>query len=84
VSGPGLVAGDVVLDALPCFSQGYEAPGVWQVAVVLVEEETQRYRPTKSYLSYLPVHGYSVPLRPSSCRMSLSAWWAGSPWSYSI
>lgn len=28
MSGPGLVAGDVVVDALPYFDQGYEAPGV--------------------------------------------------------
>lgn len=28
MAGPGLVAGDVVVDALPYFDQGYEAPGV--------------------------------------------------------
>ncbi|CAN8214726.1 unnamed protein product [Coccothraustes coccothraustes] len=60
VLGPGLVARDVVVDALPCFNQGYEAPGVRQGAVALGEEETQRYRPTKNYLSYLPVHDYSA------------------------
>ena len=27
-SGTGLVAGEVVVDALPYFDQGYEAPGV--------------------------------------------------------
>ncbi|NWR77974.1 SPF27 factor, partial [Centropus unirufus] len=28
MAGPGLVAGEVVVDALPYFDQGYEAPGV--------------------------------------------------------
>lgn len=28
MSGPGLVAGEVAVDALPYFDQGYEAPGV--------------------------------------------------------
>ncbi|KAM4885091.1 pre-mRNA-splicing factor SPF27 isoform 2-T2 [Sylvia borin] len=60
MSGPGLVAGDVVVDALPYFDQGYEAPGVREAAAALVEEETRRYRPTKNYLSYLPAHDYSA------------------------
>uniref|UniRef100_A0A8D0FDJ9 Pre-mRNA-splicing factor SPF27 n=1 Tax=Strix occidentalis caurina TaxID=311401 RepID=A0A8D0FDJ9_STROC len=46
MAGPGLVAGDVVVDALPYFDQGYEAPGVREAAAALVEEETRRYRPT--------------------------------------
>lgn len=28
MAGTGLVAGEVVVDALPYFDQGYEAPGV--------------------------------------------------------
>ncbi|NWI21904.1 SPF27 factor, partial [Crypturellus soui] len=60
MSGPGLVAGDAVVDALPYFDQGYEAPGVREAAAALVEEETRRYRPTKNYLSYLPAHDYSA------------------------
>ncbi|KAK2526536.1 Bcas2 [Columba guinea] len=60
MAGPGLVAGDVVVDALPYFDQGYEAPGVREAAAALVEEETRRYRPTKNYLSYLPAHDYSA------------------------
>lgn len=53
MAGTGLVAGEVVVDALPYFDQGYEAPGVREVAEVLVEEETRRYQPTKNYLRYL-------------------------------
>ncbi|KAM4646063.1 pre-mRNA-splicing factor SPF27 isoform 2-T2 [Amazona ochrocephala] len=60
MAGPGLVAGDVVVDALPYFDQGYEAPGVREAAAALVEEETRRYRPTKNYLSYLPAHDFSA------------------------
>ncbi|NXJ88713.1 SPF27 factor, partial [Corythaixoides concolor] len=60
MAGPGLVAGDVVVDALPYFDQGYEAPGVREAAAALVEEETRRYRPTKNYLSYLPAHDCSA------------------------
>lgn len=47
------MAREVVVDALPYFDQGYEAPGVREVAEVLVEEETRRYQPTKNYLRYL-------------------------------
>ncbi|XP_074920911.1 pre-mRNA-splicing factor SPF27 isoform X2 [Chelonoidis abingdonii] len=60
MSGPGLVAGEVAVDALPYFDQGYEAPGVREAAAALVEEETRRYRPTKNYLSYLPTPDYSA------------------------
>ncbi|KAB0342548.1 hypothetical protein FD754_019474 [Muntiacus muntjak] len=50
MAGTGLVAGEVVVDALPYFDQGYEAPG----------EETRRYRPMKNYLSYLTAPDYSA------------------------
>ncbi|EHB07496.1 Pre-mRNA-splicing factor SPF27 [Heterocephalus glaber] len=60
MAGTGLVAREVVVDALPYFDQGYEAPGVKEVAVALVEEETRRYRPTKNYLSYLTAPDYSA------------------------
>ncbi|XP_059746641.1 pre-mRNA-splicing factor SPF27 [Bos taurus] len=60
VAGTGLVAGEVVVDALPYFDQGYEAPGVREAAAALVEEETRRYRPTKNYLSYLTAPDYSA------------------------
>uniref|UniRef100_F7FQ59 Pre-mRNA-splicing factor SPF27 n=1 Tax=Ornithorhynchus anatinus TaxID=9258 RepID=F7FQ59_ORNAN len=60
MAGTGLVAGEVVVDALPYFDQGYEAPGVREAAAALVEEETRRYRPTKNYLSYLPAPDYSA------------------------
>ncbi|KAM3838791.1 pre-mRNA-splicing factor SPF27 isoform 2-T2 [Vipera latastei] len=56
----GLVAGEVAVDALPYFDQGYEAPGVREAAAALVEEETRRYRPTKNYLSYLLTPDYSA------------------------
>uniref|UniRef100_A0A8C3MJN8 Pre-mRNA-splicing factor SPF27 n=1 Tax=Geospiza parvula TaxID=87175 RepID=A0A8C3MJN8_GEOPR len=56
MSGPGLVAGDVVVDVPPYFDQAY----VQEAAAALVEEETRRYWPTKSYLSYLPAHDYSA------------------------
>ena len=60
MAGTGLVAGEVVVDALPYFDQGYEAPGVHEAAAALVEEETRRYRPTKNYLSYLTAPDYSA------------------------
>ncbi|XP_063811498.1 pre-mRNA-splicing factor SPF27 [Pseudophryne corroboree] len=60
MAGTSLVAGDVVVDALPYFDQGYDAPGVREAAAALVEEETRRYRPTKNYLSYLPTPDYSA------------------------
>lgn len=60
LKGTGLVAGEVVVDALPYFDQGYEAPGVREAAAALVEEETRRYRPTKNYLSYLTAPDYSA------------------------
>ncbi|XP_012880209.1 PREDICTED: pre-mRNA-splicing factor SPF27 isoform X2 [Dipodomys ordii] len=60
MAGTGLVAGEVVVDALPYFDQGYEAPGVREAAAALVEEETRRYRPTKNYLSYLAAPDYSA------------------------
>ncbi|CAI9178877.1 unnamed protein product [Rangifer tarandus platyrhynchus] len=56
----GLVAREVVVDALPYFDQGYEAPGVREAAAALVEEETRRYQPTKNYLSYLTAPDYSA------------------------
>ncbi|MBZ3884323.1 Pre-mRNA-splicing factor SPF27 [Sciurus carolinensis] len=60
MAGTELVAGEVVVDALPYFDQGYEAPGVQEAAAVLVEEETRSYRPTKNYLSYLTALDYST------------------------
>jgi pre-mRNA-splicing factor SPF27 len=48
------MAGEVSVDALPYFDQGYEEPGVREEAARLVEEETRRYRPTRNYLEYLP------------------------------
>ncbi|XP_073443184.1 pre-mRNA-splicing factor SPF27 [Dendrobates tinctorius] len=60
MAGTSLVAGDVVVDALPYFDQGYDAAGVREAAAALVEEETRRYRPTKNYLSYLPTPDYTA------------------------
>uniref|UniRef100_A0A2K6P1M4 Uncharacterized protein n=1 Tax=Rhinopithecus roxellana TaxID=61622 RepID=A0A2K6P1M4_RHIRO len=67
MAGMGLVAGEVVVDAqlyLFFFFFGtesrYEAPGVQEVAAVLVEKETCRYQPTMNYLSYLIVPNYSA------------------------
>lgn len=60
MAGTSFVAGDVVVDALPYFDQGYDAPGVREAAAALVEEETRRYRPTKNYLSYLSTPDYSA------------------------
>ena len=54
------MAGEVVVDVLPYFDQGYEAPGVHEAAAALVEEETRRYRPTKNYLSYVTAPDYSA------------------------
>ncbi|KAH3874225.1 hypothetical protein DPMN_037467 [Dreissena polymorpha] len=52
------MAGEVVVDALPYFDQGYDETGVREAALALVEEETRRYRPTKNYLEYLPQAQY--------------------------
>ncbi|XP_078615188.1 pre-mRNA-splicing factor SPF27-like [Branchiostoma floridae x Branchiostoma japonicum] len=54
------MAGEVLIDALPYFDQGYDDSGVRELAQALVEEETRRYRPTKNYLSYLPTPDYSA------------------------
>ena len=47
----------VAIDALPYYDRGYDEPGVRQAAVQLVEEEMQRYRPTKNYLAEFPAPG---------------------------
>ncbi|MGH0167569.1 UNVERIFIED_CONTAM: hypothetical protein FKN15_052700 [Acipenser sinensis] len=60
MAGTSSVAGDVFVDALPYFDQGYDAAGVREAAAALVEEETRRYRPTKNYLSYLPTPDFST------------------------
>lgn len=52
------MAGEVVVDALPYFDQGYDDTGVKEAAIALVEEETRRYRPTKNYLDYLQNANY--------------------------
>lgn len=48
------MAGEVLVDALPYFDQGYDDPGVRETALAMVEEECRRYRPTKNYLEHLP------------------------------
>jgi len=54
------MAGEVVVDALPYYDQGYDDPGVREAAKSLVEEEIRRYRPTKNYLDYLPPANYEA------------------------
>ncbi|KAK3580907.1 hypothetical protein CHS0354_008197 [Potamilus streckersoni] len=54
------MAGEVVVDALPYYDQGYDETGVREAALALVEEETRRYRPTKNYLEYLPAPNYNA------------------------
>lgn len=48
------MAGEVLVDALPYFDQGYDDVGVRENALAMVEEECRRYRPTKNYLEHLP------------------------------
>lgn len=48
------MAGEVLVDALPYFDQGYDDAGVRETALAMVEEECRRYRPTKNYLEHLP------------------------------
>lgn len=48
------MSGEVIVDALPYIDQGYDEPGVREAALLMVEEETRRYRPTKNYLENLP------------------------------
>ena len=50
----------VAIDALPYYDRGYDEPGVRQAAVQLVEEEMQRYRPTKNYLAEFPAPGTTL------------------------
>ena len=47
----------VAIDALPYYDHGYDEPGVREGAIQLVEEEMQKYRPTKNYLDHLPAPG---------------------------
>ena len=47
----------VAIDALPYYDRGYDEPGVREAAMQLVQEEMQRYRPTKDYLENLPSVG---------------------------
>ncbi|KAJ8021590.1 Pre-mRNA-splicing factor SPF27 [Holothuria leucospilota] len=47
------MAGEVFIDALPYYDQGYDEPGIKEAAYALIEEETRRYRPTKNYLELL-------------------------------
>ncbi|ESO09770.1 hypothetical protein HELRODRAFT_186289 [Helobdella robusta] len=54
------MSGEVVVDALPYFDQGYEAPGVQEAASALVDEEMRRYRPAKNYLEFLPNARYDA------------------------
>lgn len=49
------MAAEIVIDALPYYDKGYDDPGVQDAAVALVEEETRRYRPTRNYLTNLPL-----------------------------
>ncbi|XP_010782564.1 pre-mRNA-splicing factor SPF27 [Notothenia coriiceps] len=60
MAGTASVAGEVFVDALPYFDQGYDAAGVREAAGALVEEETRRYRPTKNYLSYLTIPDFAT------------------------
>ena len=46
---------EIIIDALPYYDKGYDDPGVRDAAVALVEEETRRYRPTRNYLTHLPL-----------------------------
>lgn len=41
MAGPGLVAGEVAVDALPYFDQGYEAPGVREAVRVASRERRE-------------------------------------------
>ena len=54
------MAGEVVVDALPYFDQGYDEQGVREAAIALVDEETRRYRPSKNYLEHLPTPNYHL------------------------
>ncbi|KAK2148718.1 hypothetical protein LSH36_486g03016 [Paralvinella palmiformis] len=54
------MAGEVLVDALPYYDQGYDESGVREAALALVEEETRRYRPTKNYLEHLPAAAYNA------------------------
>ncbi|ESP01498.1 hypothetical protein LOTGIDRAFT_225373 [Lottia gigantea] len=54
------MAGEVLVDALPYYDQGYDEPGVREAAMALVDEETRRYRPTKNYLDYLGTPNYDA------------------------
>jgi len=47
----------VPIDALPYYDRGYDEPGVREAAIQLVQDEMQKYRPTKNYLDHLTTPG---------------------------
>ena len=73
VAGTGFGAGEVVVNALPYFHQGYEAPGVQEAAGAPVEVETRRYWLTKNYLSYLTARDDSA-FETNTVRNDLKDW----------
>jgi len=47
------------VDALPYIDQGYDE-AAREAALILIEDECKRYRPTKNYLEYLPPPRFDV------------------------
>ena len=60
----------VAIDALPYYDRGYDEPGVREAAMQLVQEEMQRYRPTKDYLENLPSVGKSKTTKNFNIKFS--------------
>ncbi|KAH0618957.1 hypothetical protein JD844_018533 [Phrynosoma platyrhinos] len=72
MSGPGLVAGEVAVDALPYFDQGYEAPGVRE-ATEIMRNEFERLA-ARQPIELLSMKRYELPAPSSGQKNDITAW----------
>ncbi|XP_072269615.1 pre-mRNA-splicing factor SPF27 [Pyxicephalus adspersus] len=79
MAGTSLVAGDVVVDALPYFDQGYDAQGVREaVSLVYLQTEIMRNEferlSARQPLELLSMKRYELPAPSSGQRNDITAW----------
>nr|DBA34015.1 TPA: hypothetical protein GDO54_001621 [Pyxicephalus adspersus] len=72
MAGTSLVAGDVVVDALPYFDQGYDAQGVRE-ATEIMRNEFERLS-ARQPLELLSMKRYELPAPSSGQRNDITAW----------
>ncbi|XP_072500524.1 pre-mRNA-splicing factor SPF27 isoform X2 [Notamacropus eugenii] len=72
MAGTGLVAGEVVVDALPYFDQGYEAPGVRE-ATDIMRNEFERLA-ARQPIELLSMKRYELPAPSSGQKNDITAW----------